>query len=416
METLTPGDGSPLLSLPFDHYQRYHLTQRIVSLLWPRRKDHPLRVLDVGGSSSSLKHFLRADDVVLADIQGPPPFTHRERVPFAYDAYFLAAGGHLPFADESFDLVTAHDTLEHVPNDLRPGFLLDLSRVARRFLVLNGPEFDPDAARAEQRLALLLERTELGENVSLEEHLDLGLPDKELVKSLLREQGLAFVDIPNGNLALWLSMMGAKHYIMSFPHSDWLHEVIDRIYNAVVSPEDFGGLCYRRAYVIAKRPGDASVLRRVENAFAGDLSKPAPKWDVRAVEMVLDAMEDHSRLVRGDLVELRSLLAQRDAALQHKDSLLTEKDALLAEKDAALAKTEADLAERESLLAHRDESLGQVTEQLAAIRQSLGYRILEGYRRRIRWLMPPGSRRALPHGALRRAVRWLMDRWPRRSP
>jgi len=158
------------------------------------------------------------------------------------------------------------------------------------------------------------------------------------------------------------------------------------------------------------------LLRRVENAFAGDLSKPAPKWDVRAVEMVLDAMEDHSRLVRGDLVELRSLLAQRDAALQHKDSLLTEKDALLAEKDAALAKTEADLAERESLLAHRDESLGQVTEQLAAIRQSLGYRILEGYRRRIRWLMPPGSRRALPYRALRRAVRWLMDRWPRRSP
>lgn len=424
----TPDDGSPLLSLPFDHYQRYHLTQRIVSLLMPRRKYHPLRILDVGGSSSSLKLFLPEDEVVLADVQDPPPFTYREGVPFLYDAYFLAAGGQLPFADAGFDLVTAHDTLEHVPNDLRPAFLRDLLRVARRFVVLNGPEFHPDVAGAEQRLALLLERTELGDNISLNEHLDWGLPDKELVEGVLREQELPFTDIPNGNLGLWLSMMGVKHYITSLPHSDKLHEAIDRIYNALVSPGDFGGLCYRRAYVIAKRPRDANVLRRIETAFADDLSQPAPKWDVRAVERILDTMEDHARGVRRDLVELRALLAQRAASLQQQNGVLTEKDALLAEKGALLTEKDALLAEKDTLLTEKDTSLAEKDtslaekdalltekesriasseatlvereEQLRVVRQQLhgatntvGFRLLERARAVINWLAPLKTRR-----------------------
>ncbi len=394
MESLTPGDESSLLSLPFDHYQRYHLTQRIVSLLWPRQKDHPLRILDVGGSSSSLKHFLPDDEIMLADMQGPPPFTYREAVPFICDAYFLAEGGNLPFADASFDLVTAHDTLEHVPNDLRLGFLRDLLRVARRFVVLNGPEFHPDVARAEQRLALLLERTELGKNISLNEHLDFGLPEKELVEGFLREQGLPFTSLPNGNLALWLSMMGVKHYIMSFPHSHELHEAIDRIYNAAVSPRDFGGLCYRRAYVIAKRRDEANVLRRIDTAFVDDLKKPAPKWDVQAVEAVINAMEDHTRQVRRDSVELQTLLAQRDTALQQKDALLAEKESHIANVEAALHNANAQAA-----AAHH--KLDQITN-------SAGYRLLERVRRPIRWLAPEGTRRRLAFIALSRGLNILL--------
>ena len=104
----------------------------------------------------------------------------------------------------------------------------------------------------------------------------------------------------------------------------------------------------------------------------------------------------------------KAALAERDAAAAERDAAVAERDALLAEKDAALARTEADLAERKALLAHRDQSLDQLTQELTAIRQSLGYRILEGYRRPIRWLFPQDSWRSLPYRAMRRSVSWFL--------
>jgi len=55
-----------LLSLPFDHYQRYALTRQIASLFWGREDGEGLQVLDVGGHMSSLKPFqLRTTKVTL---------------------------------------------------------------------------------------------------------------------------------------------------------------------------------------------------------------------------------------------------------------------------------------------------------------------------------------------------------------
>lgn len=93
---------------------------------------------------------------------------------------------------------------------------------------------------------------------------------------------------------------------------------------------------------------------------------------------------------------LEEVLAQKDRDIAHMDTDLAEKDALL--------------AERESLLAQREEALREMTEELTTIRRSLGYRLLNTYRRVIRWLMPPGSRRALPYRALMRLGRWLTNR------
>lgn len=131
--------------------------------------------------------------------------------------------------------------------------------------------------------------------------------------------------------------------------------------------------------------------------------------ELKETQVAIQERERELDVRAAGLAERDAALAEKDAALADKDAALAQKDAALADKDAALVKTEAALAERESLLAHRDESLGQVTQELIAIRQSLGYRILEGYRRRIRWLFPPGSWRGLPYRALRRAVRVLLN-------
>src|SRR3989304_10101978 len=144
---------APLLGLPFDHHERYALTQRIVSYLWPTVGRHPLRVLEVGGHSSALKYFLPDGSIVRADIETPGTLTG---LPFRFDAYFQASGTKLPFRDASFDLVVALDTLEHVPDEERPTFMNELLRVSARCVILNGPTYHPETALAEQRLARLL--------------------------------------------------------------------------------------------------------------------------------------------------------------------------------------------------------------------------------------------------------------------
>src|SRR5215207_4883361 len=108
-----------LLGLPFDLHERYSLTRRLVDELWPER-DRPLRILDVGGHSSPLKHLLPGETVVLADTKPPGSLVP---IPLRSDHYVQSSGAGLPFRDGSFDLVTAHDTLEHIPSPLRAPFL-----------------------------------------------------------------------------------------------------------------------------------------------------------------------------------------------------------------------------------------------------------------------------------------------------
>jgi len=87
-----------------------------------------------------------------------------------------------------------------------------------------------------------------------------------------------------------------------------------------------------------------------------------------------------------ELSEQVATLAQRDAALAARDVLLEKKERALTELDALLA--EKDAVIRELRGAYQD--LGQ---QMEALQRSLGYRLLEGYRRGIRRLFPPGSLR-----------------------
>ena len=80
-----------------------------------------------------------------------------------------------------------------------------------------------------------------------------------------------------------------------------------------------------------------------------------------------------------------------------------ELEQLLAEKDALLADTYAALAQGE-------EAFAEVAHQLEAIRRSFGYRLLQAYRRVMRWLFPPGSLRGAPYRALTSPIRRILNR------
>ncbi|MHB8467793.1 MAG: class I SAM-dependent methyltransferase [Acidimicrobiales bacterium] len=74
--------------------------------------------------------------------------------PYAIEHAALGARGHIRVGDlrdrlrlppASFDLVTAFETLEHLPPPAIPGAVTELARVARRWLLCTIPSFGPNA-------------------------------------------------------------------------------------------------------------------------------------------------------------------------------------------------------------------------------------------------------------------------------
>ena len=132
---------------------------------------------------------------------------------------------------------------------------------------------------------------------------------------------------------------------------------------------------------------------------------------------------------RHDRVRLYTVVGQRTKGApsvrpgMEFEQSLAEKEPSVAERYAALAKWETALAEQEGTLRHARRQAEIVQQsarrqveivqqsarrQVEIIQQSLGYRLLEAYRRPVRWLFPPDSRRGLPYRLLVRAVRMIL--------
>ena len=364
--------------IPEFHHDALIYAEHVVRYLFASRFVRGRRVLDLGsgvGYGSDMLKSAGATEVIGIDrSREAVAYGLEHHAHFAPD-YLMADAESLPVRDQQFDVVVSFETLEHVGDHrrmlaeakrvMRPGGLLILS-TPNKGIYMDGNPFHT------KEFTL----TELEEDLTARfEHVGVFAQDNWIMSAILSPSAMERVDKPiDGDL---------------------------------------------KVFKTAGRPA-AQTLYLVSLCSDVPLPKISQQVAVTDIVEMRRYVEEIDRLTAGihrlgkDVVERDAALLQRDALIAEKDGALAQRDALLTEKDAALAKTEADLAERESLLAQRDESLGQVTEQLAAIRQSLGYRILEGYRRRIRWLFPPGSWRGLPYRAMRRAVRMLLNL--RRNP
>ena len=121
----------------------------------------------------------------------------------------VGRGGQLPFRDDAFDAVISLDTLEHVPAGERAGFVADLARVGRRYLLLAMPC---------GRLARLSERLLDGwyalRGIStppwLVEHMREGLPDRAGVEAAVAGLGRPYHVYGNENVLAHLLVMMAE--------------------------------------------------------------------------------------------------------------------------------------------------------------------------------------------------------------
>jgi SAM-dependent methyltransferase len=133
---------------------RVKALQRARQQSWGRinryRLRHVLRyaghsILDVGCATGMYVAYLNANgyNAFGLDLLAYPEWAHaREHV------YVKGISGHLPFADESFDTVTAFEVLEHLPLPHRA--LQEIYRVCRKNVIITVPdcEMQGDLLRA----------------------------------------------------------------------------------------------------------------------------------------------------------------------------------------------------------------------------------------------------------------------------
>ncbi len=374
------GMTEPLTSIGFDQYERHAITREVLERARKRLGRESLRVLDVGGAASALSRFLPFDRVVAVDV-----------LPWSQGEYVRGTGAALPFKDASFDVVTCHDTLEHVPPALRDPFLREMGRVAAELVLVQGP-FDRPGVAETEKTVMASARELLGPASDtvrfLEEHAAHGLPDLDATVAAFKGMGFVTEVVPNGALDEWFLKMLIRDHLQRLRGLGLNAADFDRWSNEVFQAVGQREPTYRQLVIAAKRSdlfGGA--------VFAPAEKEPSPARDGMLVptSVVAESVAQFSSLVEAKLREMSRQLADRDAAI--------------AEHEDRLAEAEARLAELEELLAEREAAARYLWGELEGIRGSLGYRLLERYRRVVRAVFPPDSWRGIPYRAARKALR-----------
>ncbi len=363
-----------LYDLPFDQYQRYRLVSSIVEEL--REGERALSILDVGGRTALLRRFLARDRVTLVDLE-----------PSAEPGLVLGDGAALPFADASFDLVCAFDTLEHVPPPLRARFVSECARVTRHWVVLAGPYQAPEVEEAEQLLQSFL-REKLGvQHRYLEEHRHNGLPDRAATEAALAAHGARVVALGHGNVQRWLALISLAMYMDHTPQLQALATRLHRFYNRGLFASDDEEPVYRHALVAAFRGAALPEVHRRRPAAR------APGRELLHFAQELAAFDAHRDAYQAEWSRLEGVIRGLEADLSgHKQSLAD----LRAQRDQALASAQVltrELEETRRSLSEVGNRRDQAEAAMVALRADL-----EGHQKS---LAESGARRAEAESVIR---------------
>jgi hypothetical protein len=251
-----------LHAMPADQYQRYATAAQVAEVVKTHLSAAHIALLDVGGFAQTrhsqafapLTEFLPNDHVFTVDL-----------VRESLDNYTVASGLALPFPAGAFDLAVSCDTLEHIPSPDRTDFVDELIRVARYATVLIAPFDSESNRRAERALHEHADNQGIA-SIHLKEHLALGLPSIERLRTHLGEEALAAVSFPDGYLPNWISSM---EFQLTSGQSVALCEGFARYYNRHISPFDRREPSYRKVVVVA-RPGHEDILSAISSVLQSD--------------------------------------------------------------------------------------------------------------------------------------------------
>ena len=310
----------PLLTTSFDRYARY-------TYLWRLRREamgsDPISILDVGDPYGTMAELFPDDYTVSVDIYAEPGASGRGH------EHVVGSGFQLPFADGSFDLVAAHDVLEHLPDDRRGEFFDELLRVSAGPVLVVAPFADPRTTRCEDIVnAYYVARFGHG-LVQLDEHADCGLPDLDRMLSLLDEKGVEHKAHGDGWLYHWLPMMLIKGHNVSEGHAE-TDRRIDAVFNETLRDQDRRGPHYRRAIVMRPptdgypdfndlaEPGDVDGDLTRLTEIGWEITKALPKGEspVQPTSSIRVWADKRAKGEDPVATAARHLIATLDAALE----------------------------------------------------------------------------------------------------
>lgn len=350
-----------LLRLPFDQYQRYKLVADLVERV--RTGKQPLRILDVGGRTALLRKFLPNDRVELVDVEASD---EKDLV--------LGSGGALPFLDNSFDVVAAFDTLEHVPPEFREDFVRECARVAECHVILAGPYRTPEVDEAEEILVGFM-ADKLGvKHRYLAEHREYGLPVRAQTEQWLGDAGGRVMSVGHANLDRWLVLMCLELYLDNDPLLRDLAQRFFAFYNRSMYSSDHGDAVYRHAVVASlgdsrepsieglfdgpRAPEGATqaLLTMGLEVIAFDGEKDAWKPEIKRLEKVIHGLEKNLTGHQKRLADTTEDLSEHKSTLTDERSQRTQEAA----EQASIIKSQG-----EDLACHQ-ETLAELEPELAA--------------------------------------------------
>lgn len=248
----------------FDQFQRYHTAAELIRMMENETASDnpaPLRILEVGANEHrDLGKELLNAEIWYTDLHLPESMEGDDHC-FMADATNLEG-----VEDDAYDYTIAMDVFEHIPQDKRAAFLTEVARVSKVAAVICFPYNAPEVAVAEEEVNGMY-RELFGESHPwLREHIENGLPDRNLVENVLNENGIAHTSFTHGSLSVWKRMIVLNFFIDEEAFNAAASEA-NIHYNRRVYPFDTAADAdYRVFYVLAKQK---DLPDAIQNPFAG---------------------------------------------------------------------------------------------------------------------------------------------------
>jgi len=191
---------SIVYSWRIDVFQRYSIIAKEIY----KMDDACTSILDVGGSGGVILSFIDASkyNIYILDLN-KKAFSNANRELNA----IIADGCKVPFKDDSFDVVTSVDSLEHIPDSIKPDYLNELKRVAKKKVFMHFPATSSDGLYQGEKYDIkfneMHKRLAGIDESNTVEHIKSGLPKIEDIKSFFPNSDI----IGTQNCEVWYKYM-----------------------------------------------------------------------------------------------------------------------------------------------------------------------------------------------------------------
>mgnify|MGYP005646097297 CR=1 FL=1 len=165
-----------------DGWNRYtSIAQLVHSVEKPKEM---MTILDVGGEGGHIRRFVNPGRHKISVLDRNNDSL--VRIKDSRINAILGDGCNMNLEDDSFDIVLSCDSLEHVPDNKKQSYLLELKRVAKRYVIIHCPVDSADGmfcgTKCDSEFQKWYRNRYKEDEPNTAEHLSSGVPTIEMLK------------------------------------------------------------------------------------------------------------------------------------------------------------------------------------------------------------------------------------------